>query len=327
MHDTRTTKSDVVAGSRDHRLPLPELQPFYGVVDWGPFNGAKRVKKTIRRLQRALGILEDRASVDRDCGGKEPVSVLASEEAAEEEATKSEATTTFSAVSPQRLRQGDVRNYRLFNNRCRDRTFRCLDEYQTSQHGSNWLTPTYFEMMKRANEDPTINFTLHTIELYLCSHPATHTEEEEEWLSPNYCFPSAEEQSQSQPHLDNSCPPPGAVMVAGEIGYSIGRIYTSLSGFSSRAYSGVGTDQLVILGRWLQHKGYAFWSLGHCYSPEMDYKRQLGHRIYPLSAFRGKVCQHRGDFRLDPRASGTAFHDGLRDGEECDVRDVLSHTP
>ena len=37
----------------------------------------------------------------------------------------------------------------------------------------------------------------------------------------------------------------------------------------------MGTCQLVLLGRWLQAKGFAFWSLGHCYSPEMDYKRQL----------------------------------------------------
>ena len=32
---------------------------------------------------------------------------------------------------------------------------------------------------------------------------------------------------------------------------------------------GLGTVQLVLLGRWLQSKGYAFWSMGHCYSPHM----------------------------------------------------------
>jgi hypothetical protein len=40
-----------------------------------------------------------------------------------------------------------------------------------------------------------------------------------------------------------------------------------------------GTSQLVLLGLWLQRKGFAFWSLGHCYSPQLEYKRALGHRI------------------------------------------------
>lgn len=26
----------------------------------------------------------------------------------------------------------------------------------------------------------------------------------------------------------------------------------------------------------IERRGYAFWSLGHCYSPELDYKRALG---------------------------------------------------
>ena len=59
------------------------------------------------------------------------------------------------------------------------------------------------------------------------------------------------------------------------------QVYTSLSGWTGeRTSEAVGTAQLMLLGRWLRRRGYAFWSLGHCYSPEMDYKRQLGHRIY-----------------------------------------------
>ena len=33
--------------------------------------------------------------------------------------------------------------------------------------------------------------------------------------------------------------------------------------------AGLGTVQLVLLGHWLQSRGYAFWSMGHCYSPHM----------------------------------------------------------
>ena len=34
-------------------------------------------------------------------------------------------------------------------------------------------------------------------------------------------------------------------------------------------------------------------------SPEMDYKRQLGHRIYSRSEFRALLSMHRGPFKID----------------------------
>ena len=83
---------------------------------------------------------------------------------------------------------------------------------------------------------------------------------------------------------------------------------------------------------------YAFWSLGHCYSPEMDYKRQLGHRIYPREAFRQLLRQHRGPFewpatggpQATPRADvdvigtgSTADFEALRTGESCSAAALL----
>jgi hypothetical protein len=44
------------------------------------------------------------------------------------------------------------------------------------------------------------------------------------------------------------------------------------------------------------HRGYAFWSLGHCYSPELDYKRALGHRILPRWDFIRLLRKYRGSF-------------------------------
>lgn len=44
------------------------------------------------------------------------------------------------------------------------------------------------------------------------------------------------------------------------------------------------------------HRGYAFWSLGHCYSPELDYKRTLGHRILPRWDFIRLLRTYRGSF-------------------------------
>ena len=73
-------------------------------------------------------------------------------------------------------------------------------------------------------------------------------------------------------------------IVAGEIGYVIGKTYTSLSGFSSkeRKYNNYGTAQLVLLGQYLNQNGFDFWNLGQ---PYMDYKLALGAKIYERDAF------------------------------------------
>jgi len=87
------------------------------------------------------------------------------------------------------------------------------------------------------------------------------------------------------------------VSVAGEIGYMIGKTYTSLTGFSNRdrAYRNYGTVQLVLLAKYLKKNGFDFWNLGQ---PYMDYKLALGAKIYNrddflkrwnFSAFIGKV--------------------------------------
>ena len=74
------------------------------------------------------------------------------------------------------------------------------------------------------------------------------------------------------------------VIVAGEIGYIIGKTYTSLSGFSSREkkYCNYGTAQLVLLAQHLEKSGFAFWNLGQSY---MTYKLTLGAKIYERQAF------------------------------------------
>lgn len=64
-------------------------------------------------------------------------------------------------------------------------------------------------------------------------------------------------------------------LIAGEVGYIIGRTYTSLSGFSSKEkkYANYGTLQLVLLAKHLQNSGFEFWNLGHS---NMEYKQRLG---------------------------------------------------
>lgn len=73
--------------------------------------------------------------------------------------------------------------------------------------------------------------------------------------------------------------------IAGELGYAIGRSYTSLSGFfrrENRAWNNYGKLQLVLLARRLEEAGFAFWNLGH---PYMEYKLRLGARIWDRREF------------------------------------------
>lgn len=64
-------------------------------------------------------------------------------------------------------------------------------------------------------------------------------------------------------------------LIAGEVGYMIGKTYTSLSGFSSREkkYANYGTLQLVLLAKYLESNNFEFWNLGHSH---MEYKQRLG---------------------------------------------------
>jgi len=73
-------------------------------------------------------------------------------------------------------------------------------------------------------------------------------------------------------------------LISGEIGYIIGKTYTSLTGFSSKEkkYNNYGTLQLVLLSQYLQNKGFKFWNLGH---PHMQYKKKLGALAYTRKDF------------------------------------------
>lgn len=73
-------------------------------------------------------------------------------------------------------------------------------------------------------------------------------------------------------------------LVAGEIGYLCNNIYTGLTKFSlkEKAYTNWGTLQRVVLTQYLTSIGIHFSNLGQ---PQMQYKLDLGARIYPRKAF------------------------------------------
>jgi len=68
-------------------------------------------------------------------------------------------------------------------------------------------------------------------------------------------------------------------LAAGELGYTVNGIYTSLTGFA--AQDSAGSVQLVTLGSLLCQHGFAWWDLGM----EMDYKRHLGAKLMPRDEF------------------------------------------
>lgn len=81
-------------------------------------------------------------------------------------------------------------------------------------------------------------------------------------------------------------------LLAGELGYSIGSIYTSLSGFTDKEKGpgGCGILQMVLLAHKLEESGFAFWNLGH---PHMEYKNRIGAVNLDRSEFLERWKQNR----------------------------------
>ena len=276
-------------------VPLPELQPYYGVLLWENFERSKYVRKELSRLLRLHNLLDDGlkhlafdSSQNSSAGQPDTGKGAAQAEMA--------SATQISSKCPR-----PTRRYMLVNCANPERTWACLNAYHTEKHSSNWLTKQYFEAMVAADCDETINFCMHCVEMY---------EEGADITS-------------SQP-------------LAGEIGFTIGKVYTSLSGWTQeRSAEKHGTTQLVLLGRWLQQRNYAFWSLGHCYCPEMQYKKELGQRIFPREDFLSLLKLHRGEKFLippwenekaesDATCSDGDFFKVLRPGDSINAIDLLS---
>lgn len=83
-------------------------------------------------------------------------------------------------------------------------------------------------------------------------------------------------------------------LIAGEIGYRTGNIYTSLTGFFDRTnpvHNHAGKLQMHLLAKHLHEHNFAFWNLGH---PGMQYKLDLGAKVFPRAEFLRIWSEHTG---------------------------------
>ena len=113
------------------------------------------------------------------------------------------------------------------------------------------------------------------------------------WLKPQYEKLITDLASSNEQENDNTFRIWGVTLtagksslpIAGELGYTIGKTYTSLTGYFNREkkeFNNFGKLQMVMLAKILEQKGIAFWNLGH---PHMKYKIDLGARVVSRDKF------------------------------------------
>lgn len=78
-------------------------------------------------------------------------------------------------------------------------------------------------------------------------------------------------------------------LVAGDLGYTVGGVYTSMTGFRLQGTKGAGEVQLVLTAALLLKMGFAWWDLGMV----MKYKARLGAQVVSRDSFLRKLHETR----------------------------------
>jgi Leu/Phe-tRNA-protein transferase len=91
-------------------------------------------------------------------------------------------------------------------------------------------------------------------------------------------------------------------LVAVEIGYAAGKIYTSMTGAFDPAHSGAGSVQLAVTGAWLVQNGFFIWDFGM----QMEYKQDIGAHAVPRARWLEMVVACGGGPPIEtvPKAGG-----------------------
>lgn len=168
-----------------------------------------------------------------------------------------------------------AREYRLTLNTA----FEQVVSYVNEQHGRAWLYPEIAEAYKE-------------LKVLTCSESSDGPGE------PDVAAASTEEEGciSYNPQLHMYSVEVWNVtsgnLVAGELGYTLGTMYSSLTGFTRE--SGAGTMQMHALGALLYTTGYEIWDLGMA----MDYKMEMGAVILSREKWRDAV-QEKRDVKLE----------------------------
>mmetsp|Transcript_27871 Transcript_27871/g.44903 ORF Transcript_27871/g.44903 Transcript_27871/m.44903 type:complete len:322 (-) Transcript_27871:172-1137(-) len=141
------------------------------------------------------------------------------------------------------------------------------------QHGESWLYKPMVRLLKGLNRDgyPSVSSSSSS-----SSSPSTssswnnegNARKQQHSASFKFGVHSIEMWDVSAASGDDE----KKVLVAGDIGYTVGGCYTSMTGFRAAGTAGAGTAQLVATGALLRNLGFSFWDLGMV----LKYKTELG---------------------------------------------------
>mmetsp|Transcript_36146 Transcript_36146/g.77078 ORF Transcript_36146/g.77078 Transcript_36146/m.77078 type:complete len:391 (+) Transcript_36146:169-1341(+) len=167
----------------------------------------------------------------------------------------------------------------------------CFDEVVAGchrQHGTNWLYPPIVAAF-RAIHQRTIDPNAGGVNAMLMAHDSLEPRD----VTPVRLYTVEVWNAET------------GALAGGELGYSVGGIYSSLTGFSNE--DAAGSVQLLALGKLLTQCGFEYWDLGMA----LDYKTRLGAELVRRTDFVGKVKQSRVENK------GVALRcDGRRNAKE-----------